>query len=227
MADTQFVTFNKANAFFVRNARRLFISSRNRLCWVVQWTCDLWWQSLKWEPCHRLTGGHSGFLAAIKCSATFPRLQPSKVGWHDRATFPRLQPSTVGWHNRATFPRLQPSTVGWHTRATFPRLQPSTVGWHDRATFPRLQPSTVGWHTRATFPRLQPSTVGWHDRATFPRLQPSTVGWHNRATVWQSDSVSRVTSEGTYEKCQYGVQKTIGREACLSNFLPGLTSFET
>ena len=24
-----------------------------------------------------------------------------------------------------------------------------------------------------------------------------------------------------------GVQKTTGREACLSNFLPGLTSFET
>ena len=80
----------------------IFISSRNRLCWVVQWTCDLWWQSLKWESCHRLTGSHSGFLAAIKCSATFPRLQPSTVGWHNRATFPRLQPSTVGWHNRAT-----------------------------------------------------------------------------------------------------------------------------
>ena len=64
----------------------IFISSRNRLCWVVQWTCDLWWQSLKWESCHRLTGGHSGVLAASKCSATFPRLQPSTVGWHDRAT---------------------------------------------------------------------------------------------------------------------------------------------
>ena len=38
VADTQFMTFNMTDVFFVRNIRGLFISPHDRLCWTV----DVW-----------------------------------------------------------------------------------------------------------------------------------------------------------------------------------------
>jgi hypothetical protein len=38
VADTQFMTFNMTDVFFVRNIQGLFISPHDRLCWTV----DMW-----------------------------------------------------------------------------------------------------------------------------------------------------------------------------------------